>query len=120
MIPVVTCPSRFELKGGVAVKYAAFAATFLILCLSGEAAHALDVVSAAATSSPGFWSGFTDGLLSLVKFLASPLTELTIFDGDAQSNLYDVGYLLGVMTFTGAAGVAATSTEEETSESQGR
>ncbi len=87
----------------------------LVLCSYGGAAHAADVISAA--DSPGFWSGFGDGMLSLLRFLASPLTDVTIFDGDAQNRLYDVGYFFGVLTFTGAAGAAALPKDAERTQS---
>ena len=90
----------------------ALALGLLLVCVDAGAAQA------GAGYPPGFWSGFGDGLFSLLKFLASPIADVTIFDRDAQSRLYDVGYCLGVLTFTGAAGAAATSTEVEAAQSQ--
>ena len=97
---------------GHILKHATLALGLLLVCADAGAAQA------GAGYPPGFWSGFGDGLFSLLKFLASPIADVTIFDRDAQSRLYDVGYCLGVLTFTGAAGAAATSTEVEAAQSQ--
>lgn len=94
------------------LKHVALALCLLLVCTYAGAAQA------GIGYSPGFWSGFGDGLLSLLKFLASPIADVTIFDGDAKNRFYDVGYCVGVLTFTGAAGAAATSTEVESTRSQ--
>lgn len=70
----------------------------------------------AAENAPayvGFWSGFGDGFLSLLKFMASALLNVTIYDTHAQSWLYDAGYCTGAISFALSAGAAAFSAEPE-------
>lgn len=73
---------------------------------------------AAAGHAPGFWDGFGDGFLSLLKLLASPIAAVTILDPEARDWFYDVGYLLGVLGFSGVAGAAATSAEAQATNSR--
>lgn len=66
---------------------------------------------AAVDLSPGFWSGFLDGFLSLLKLIVSPLFDVTIVSEHFGPWAYSLGYYLGVLTFAGTAGALAASAE---------
>lgn len=70
-------------------------------------------VEAAVRPEWGFWIGFGDGLLGLLKLVASPLVNVTVFDRSAQNWLYDLGYFGGVFTFAVTARLAASSADTE-------
>jgi hypothetical protein len=65
----------------------------------------------AAEAAPGFWTGFLDGFLSLLKLLASPFVDVTIVTDDFGPWAYTIGYYLGVLSFAGSAGAAASSAD---------
>jgi hypothetical protein len=92
--------------------YAAFICAALVLFAYAGPAEAATGVQ------PGFWTGYGDGLLSLITFLLSPIADVTIFDGSALDWSYDIGYCLGVLTFAGAAGAVASSKDAEIGISQ--
>lgn len=77
------------------------------------------VEAAALTYDPGFWVGFGDGLLGLLKLLISPLVDVSIVDPRADGWTYTAGYYLGVLTFAAAGGMAASTTSPEPSLSIG-
>lgn len=81
------------------------ALVFLLLTVPAQAA--------VTGYGPGFWSGFGDGFLALLRLLLSPIVPVTIVDLDATSWTYDAGYYLGVITFTGTAGAAALPSQTE-------
>ena len=81
-------------------------AAFLVATYAGSA-------EAAVRPEPGFWIGFGDGLLGLLKLVASPLVNVTVFDRSAQSSLYDLGYFVGVFTFAVTARLTASSADTE-------
>jgi hypothetical protein len=75
-------------------------ALVLLVPVTGEAA-------AVVGAEPGFWVGFVDGALGLIKLLISPLVQMTIIKGDVQSGWYEAGVYLGALSFAGTAGLAA-------------
>jgi hypothetical protein len=65
---------------------------------------------AATGSHPGLWTGFWDGFVSLLRFLISPLLDVSVFDHNgAGSGLYVIGYFTGVLGFALAAASAASA-----------
>jgi hypothetical protein len=86
------------------VKHVLQAAAFLALALFAGPALAADSV-------PGFWTGFLDGFLGLLKLLMSPFIEVTIVSERFGPWAYAAGYYSGVLAFAGTAGLAASSTE---------
>jgi hypothetical protein len=62
--------------------------------------------------------GFADGLLSLLKLIASPLADFTLVDSATGRWTYKVGYGVGVLTFAAAAGAAGAPAEAEASHAQ--
>jgi hypothetical protein len=94
---------QFPILDAPALRYVLYgSAAFLLAIYAGPA-------EAAGGYTPGFWVGFEDGLLSLLKLMASPLADFTLVDSQADSWAYKVGYGLGVVTFAAAAGTAASS-----------
>ena len=81
-------------------------AAFLVATYAGS-------VEAAVRPEWGFWIGFGDGLLGLLKLVASPLVNVTVFDRSAQSSLYGFGYFVGVFTFAVTARLATSSADTE-------
>ena len=73
-------------------------------------------VLAAEPGVATFWNGFIDGLVSLVKLLLSPLFDVTLVAEDFGTWGYRMGYYLGVLTFAGMAGAAASSEAAQTGE----
>ncbi len=71
------------------------------------------VEAAALTYDIGFWGGFADGLLGLLKLLISPVVSVSIVDPAADSWTYTLGYYLGVLTFAAAGGMAASAAPSE-------
>jgi len=67
--------------------------------------------AAAAPATSGFWAGLWDGFLSLMKLLGSLFANLTLFDREAQSLSYDLGFCLGVLSFAGLAGALDSAVE---------
>ena len=65
----------------------------------------------AADAPPGFWSGFLVGFLSLLKLVVSRLIDVTIVSESFGPWAYSIGYYLGVLSFAGAAGAVAASSE---------
>lgn len=63
----------------------------------------------AADALPGFWTGFLDGFLSLLKLLASPFMDVVVVTKDFGPWDYAIGYYGGVLAFASAAGMAASS-----------
>jgi hypothetical protein len=86
------------------VKHVLQVAAFVALALFAGPALAADAV-------PGFWTGFLDGFLSLLKLLVSPFIEVTIVAERFGPWAYAIGYYSGVLAFAGVAGLAASSTE---------
>jgi hypothetical protein len=80
------------------------ALVFAALALFAGPAFAADV-------SPGFWSGFLDGFLSLLKLVVSPLMDVTVVSDSFGPWAYSLGYYLGVLSFAGAAGAVAACGE---------
>ena len=80
------------------------AIVFVALALFAAPVFAADV-------PPGFWSGYLDGFLSLLKLVLSPLMDVTIVSDNFGPWAYSVGYYLGVLSFAGAAGAVAASGE---------
>ena len=87
------------------LRYALYGSAGLLLALYANPAEA------AVDYTPGFASGFADGLLSLLKLMASPFADVVIVNNEADGWAYELGYGLGVLTFAAAAGAAASSTE---------
>jgi len=78
------------------------------------AALQADYAEAAATpATSGFWAGLEDGFLSLVKLLASLFANLTLFDREARTWSYDLGFGLGVLGFVALAGAADSALESD-------
>ena len=63
------------------------AAFVALACFAGPAL--------AADAEPGFWAGLTDGFLSLLKLLVSPLLDVTIVPEDFGRWAYAIGYYVG-------------------------
>ena len=66
---------------------------------------------AAVVNPPGFWAGLGDGFLSLIKLLVSLVANVTLFDREARSLSYDIGFFLGVFGFAGLAGAVDSASE---------
>jgi len=96
--------STFGLFKSVALAGAGSAAMILLWSGGAEAAS----IAASMVDSPGFWSGFGDGFLALLKLLVSPIYSVTLVDTSAEGRLYDVGYYLGVLLFATFAGFSAS------------
>ena len=62
----------------------------------------------AAAAAPGFWAGYVDGFLSLLKLVVSPLMDVTLVSADLHHWAYSLGYYLGLLTFAGVAGAIAS------------
>jgi len=78
------------------------------------AALQADYAEAAATpATSGFWAGLGDGFFSLVKLLASLFANLTLFDREARTLSYDLGFGLGVLGFVALAGAADSALESD-------
>jgi hypothetical protein len=90
--------SEFEVKPTLQ------AAAFVALALFAGPALAAD-------AAPGFWMGFLDGFLSLLKLLLSPFVDVAIVTDDFGPWVYTIGYYAGVLSFAGSAGAAASSTD---------
>ena len=73
-------------------------------------------VLAAETGVATFWTGFIDGFVSLIKLLLSPFFDVTLVVEDFGGWGYRMGYYLGVLTFAGVAGAAASSEPAQTGE----
>lgn len=80
--------------------------TLAFLALALFAAPAL-----AADPSAGFWTGFLDGFLSLLKLLVSPLIDVNVVSRDLGPWGYAVGFYAGILSFAAAAGAASFPTE---------
>ncbi|NLD54356.1 MAG: hypothetical protein GX652_06810 [Burkholderiaceae bacterium] len=80
------------------------ALVFLALALFAAPAFAAD-------APPGFWSGYPDGFLSLLKLVLSPVIDVTIVSEHFGPWAYSVGYYLGVLSFAGTAGAVAASSD---------
>jgi hypothetical protein len=72
----------------------------------------------AAEPGAGFWGGFLDGFLSLLKLVVSPVMDVTIVGDDFGPWGYTLGYYIGVLAFAGAAGAAASSSDPATREAE--
>jgi putative effector of murein hydrolase LrgA (UPF0299 family) len=70
-------------------------------------------VADTAQAPPGFWSGFLDGFMSLLKLLASPVVEVSLVNEGANALAYDAGYYAGVLTFSASAAAAASPADPE-------
>jgi len=77
------------------------------------AIYAAPALADTAAYAPGFWAGFVDGFMALLKLLASPLIQVALVDAGAHALAYDIGYYGGVLTFAASAAAAASSTENE-------
>jgi hypothetical protein len=86
-------------------------AVFLLFWSGAAAAASTGAAIAGSVGSPGFWSGFSDGFLALLKLLVSPLYSVALVDTTADTRLYDVGYYAGVLIFAALAGFAASPAE---------
>ena len=86
-------------------------ALLLLASVSSPASAAESAVAVA-----GFWSGFIDGFLSLLKLLLSPWLDVTLVADHFGAWGYAIGYYLGVVAFVGAAGAAASSENPEADE----
>ena len=62
----------------------------------------------AAEPAPGFWAGYVDGFLSLLKLVVSPVMEVTLVSEAFGQWGYSLGYYLGLLTFAGLAGALAS------------
>lgn len=76
------------------------------------AVYAAPALADSAAYAPGFWAGFVDGFMALLKLLASPFIQVTLVDEGAHAFTYDIGYYGGVLTFAASAAAAASSTDE--------
>jgi hypothetical protein len=83
------------------MKYFMVGATFAALLFFTAPAFA-------AEPALGFWAGYIDGFLSLLKLVASPLMEVTLVAADLGHWEYSLGYYLGLLTFAGLAGAIAS------------
>jgi hypothetical protein len=56
----------------------------------------------------GFWKGLWHGFIVLVTFIVSLFTDTVgIYESHNNGNLYNLGFLLGVMIFFGGSGGGA-------------
>jgi hypothetical protein len=97
---------RFAHLGDRNVNHLAKALAFLALAMFASPALAAD-------PSVGFWTGFVDGFLSLLKLLVSPLIDVTVVSEDFGPWGYAVGYYAGILSFAAAAGAASFPTEPD-------
>lgn len=67
----------------------------------------LYAVPALGDSAAGFWSGYADGLLAVVKLLASLVVEVDVVADGSVRWSYKVGFYLGLLSFAVAAGLMA-------------
>jgi hypothetical protein len=83
------------------VKYFMVGATFAALLFFTGPAFA-------GASPVGFWVGYVDGFLSLLKLVVSPFMDVTLVSAYFGRWTYSLGYYLGVLTFAGLAGAVAS------------
>jgi hypothetical protein len=83
------------------VKYFMVGATFAALLFFTGPAFA-------GGSAAGFWMGYVDGFLSLLKLVVSPFVDVTLVSAYFGRWTYSLGYYLGVLSFAGLAGAAAS------------
>jgi hypothetical protein len=69
--------------------------------------------AAAIPATSGFWAGLGDGFFSLMKLVASLFADLTLFDREARTWSYDLGFGLGVLGFVALAGAADYALESD-------
>jgi len=69
--------------------------------------------AAATPATSGFWAGLGDGFLSLVKLIASLFANLTLFDREARTWSYDLGFGLGGLGFVALAGAGDSAFESD-------
>jgi hypothetical protein len=70
----------------------------------------------AADPSVGFWTGFADGFLSLLKLLVSPLIDVTVVAKDMGPWNYAAGYYAGILSFAATAGASSFPAEPDRAE----
>jgi hypothetical protein len=63
--------------------------------------------AAASSGAPGFFAGFLHGFIALFTFIASWFTDVRIYAFPNAGRWYDLGYLLGVMSFFGGSGASS-------------
>jgi hypothetical protein len=61
----------------------------------------------AAIASPGFWSGFLDGMLILFSFIGSLFIDVRIYAYPNSGVWYDFGFLIGVAVIFASGGASA-------------
>lgn len=91
------------------MKYFMVGATFVALLFFTGPAFAAD-------PAPGFWAGYIDGFLSLLKLVVSPFLDVTLVAADLGHWEYSLGYYLGLLTFAGLAGAIASRESEKEEE----
>lgn len=57
----------------------------------------------------GFWAGFADGFLVVLKLVASVFADLSIYDRSNAQSLYHLGFYLGAVAFIGIGAIASRS-----------
>jgi len=85
-------------------------ATLALALLAGCAPRGSDPLQAVdQTSDPaGFWKGLWHGFIVLFTFVISLFTDkVGIYEIHNSGNLYNLGYVLGVMIFFGGSGGGA-------------
>jgi hypothetical protein len=59
---------------------------------------------AAADERPGFWAGYLDGFLSVLKMIVSPFLDVAIVSAEFGPLAYTLGFYSGLLSFAGVAG----------------
>jgi len=80
-----------------------------LLVVSGCAPDALRITPEAPGDLAGFWNGLWHGFIVLFTFVVSLFNDqVGIYEVANKGHLYDLGFVLGAMTFFGSSGGGAT------------
>jgi hypothetical protein len=80
-----------------------FLALFLAVGCAPTAGH-LDTTPGSDGNEAGFWKGLWHGFILLFTFIVSLFNDsVGIYESSNNGNLYNLGFLLGVMIFFGCS-----------------
>ncbi|MBC8425633.1 hypothetical protein H8E07_16075 [bacterium] len=75
----------------------------ILLLVAGCAPHAIPAAGAPGAAA-GFWKGLWHGFILLFTFIVSLFSDgVGVYEVHNSGNLYDLGFLLGVMFFFGGS-----------------
>jgi hypothetical protein len=106
------CPRAERRKGGIMNKRTSLIvlAALAVFLAAGCAPTAITPAGAAGTENgvAGFWKGLWHGFIVLFTFIISLFKDnIGIYEANNSGNLYNLGFVLGVMIFFGGSGGGA-------------